>query len=985
MNRNISSYQSNNYDALLHLLYNTLKEAPEKRILIIVPNQLVKNTLQKKLLTLSEGGGVTLYSFLELSPALIKLFKWNTRKNIALPNRNLLSLEIERLLSNTPPSGFDEIEQYVSMSPKTRIPPLAQQLADAYLTLGKYLHDNVSLLFDNDVQTDWDTPIDIIQNHLTPSTIEADIFLFGFQHIPHIYYSLFEHIAKYSAVHIFSLFPTNEYVGDITKYSDTSAHLFAQFGTQKRKEMNLLLDKEYEKVPVFVEPRTKGQLGNAQKNLMYCLENSTTTTDPSFRLISAPSDDALVSYVHEEIAQSIMEGNKASDHLVLVSDTKEYYPVIEHVFQEPNQAIPTTLYEQQKSSGFTAQFVQVLQLLRSRCSKDELLEKLELPLTRDGMDLSLADIHLIKQWLEKTHFRWGLNKEHKEEEIGRSDEIGTLHMSLKLLAKGLVYLQDEEAQHVDKYSPVSLDVTHIDTVERLNTLYEVLDTFRAELRRELSAKDWSARYACFIESVFPKATSKGDLLRICKDALEPLKKGGLYEGYAVLRYLENTLGLSKHVHGGGLLDAVTVAPFLAEYMYGVKYIYVLGVDESHPGKDTRNIFYTRETLREYVPTKKDMFANAVLSSILLAEKQLTFLYSKRDRQDGRVQAPHEYIEYIDSFFPLQKEHVDGVTFLDTKKRAFPASLNIKKAFFTQKNHIATHDSLLEPLEDAPKLLESITVDTLQKAYSHPLRLYCQKTLQLYLKQNENESDEREFLLHPLDRYKIKENGKGLSGKELLEKIKAVGGLPHGSFSELAEDTIRSHFDEKKKLLDACGIPSLQTIRLDQGCNEFHEVKPTYCIAPAPKVFDVCIQGDIQNTYEDTLCLFEKPTLQGIIKNLGTIIAFSAYKPNGFILFALGNTKYPSLSLTPELLIHAQRALDRPFPLLPELIPSLLAEDSFALHKKIGQLVSGYPFPNPYASLFLSEDIDTEGLISTWGAYTEELFSFIQTWGACERV
>jgi len=105
------------------------------------------------------------------------------------------------------------------------------------------------------------------------------------------------------------------------------------------------------------------------------------------------------------------------------------------------------------------------------------------------------------------------------------------------------------------------------------------------------------------------------------------------------------------------------------------------------------------------------------------------------------------------------------------------------------------------LPDAPETMREVTLTQLERFLRHPIRLFVNARLKVYLREEPVEPDDEVFTLDSLQGYSLKQRmveGYLVGDPPTRQRLSAEGLLPHGAFSELAYE---AQWDQLGPLLE----------------------------------------------------------------------------------------------------------------------------------------------------------------------------------------
>lgn len=719
-------FTSNSFDALVHLLDAHIDSHDgHSRLIVVVPNQLVKRYVQQFLL--EKRGVIAGVQFVELSVALTLLFHHMLGSSPNMPPKNTLALRFEKILEE---SGA--YSSYIN-GVQSRIPPLADALASYAIDYGKYGGDPLPEPFEVYLKT-IDTP-----RRLRPAkpSVSYTVHLFGFQHLPRSYISL---LSSGFDVFVYTLSPTSEYVGELDYPLDLSLC---------QNVMNGFADLELDPTPIYVKPEELVGLQEWQNALLQ-LSELPKCMDESISLHSATSLDRCI-----EVLYDTMEN--PDDVLILCSDIGRASPVFHRVFGNPDAPIPYSIYDAPQRKG--SSFYSLLTLVEKRIT----FEELEIAIA-DHLEFEPGETHIIMRWLDAMHFRWGLHENHRKEFVPNVGNEGTLKDVLHRLAYSFM-----------ESGIVGVSTTELSTLERFYEVYSALSRLYNVLQREvISITEWQTEIHYFARSLFESSEHFAALQTL----FEYVDTDEVFTPKALYRWTKKRFQPKTTVYNSSLLSGVIVAPLHPEYILPRRRIVCLGLDESSfPPEDPVDIL--GKTLREWKPSRSQEALGALTQAVACAGSELQLFYETIHYADG---SPQTYSHVLESFLSLiscRKEY--ETSFLESPPPALPKGRALAvQGYYQQVSKSLFCEELTSKSLPEAELPETITIQDLTRVLKDPLKAHAQSALGIYFSFKQIASKEREFTLSALDRYILKQK---LSEGHPLDEV--TKGLPSGELKKPA--------------------------------------------------------------------------------------------------------------------------------------------------------------------------------------------------------
>ena len=310
-----------------------------------------------------------------------------------------------------------------------------------------------------------------------PADLPRRVVVFGISSMPQQTLQVFQAIARYTQVLLFTMNPCQYFWGDLIEggawlkreykraqrrpersqiplLSSEQLHqygqsLLAAWGKQGRDFLHLLDEQDQpdsyrqcfadQKIDLFQSPGDQTLLQQLQQDILelrplheakQLARTIDVEADHSLRFMEAHSPQREIEILHDQLLEAFQSANakgeplEPRDILVMVPDINRYTRHIEAVFgrykpvgedaRDP-RFLPFHIADQGQRyrNPLIIAFEHLLRLPQARFEATELLDLLDVPAVRARFDLQEADIPRLKKWVEGANIRWGLNAEQR--------------------------------------------------------------------------------------------------------------------------------------------------------------------------------------------------------------------------------------------------------------------------------------------------------------------------------------------------------------------------------------------------------------------------------------------------------------------------------------------------------------------------------------------------------------------------------------------
>ncbi|MFP4475695.1 MAG: exodeoxyribonuclease V subunit gamma [Desulfatibacillaceae bacterium] len=681
------------------------------------------------------------------------------------------------------------------------------------------------------------------------SRLPERVFVFGVSAMPRFHLAILWHLAKRVPVHLFHVNhcegywadvvpdPVRERVSDRTGMDAGELHLeagnslLASMGRVGRDFFRMICDMPLEPDRVFTPPREDTLLGGVQADIFHLREPGAEGRPV---IPAAPGDRSLSIHachgplremeVLYSVILDVLNDNpdiEPRDICVACPDISAYAPYVDAVFGSPPEdrlRIPYTVAGRglREQSEVADAFFALLEVCRSRFPADSIPDLLRRRPLRERIGLPESFLDRVRQWVEDTRVRWGIDGAHRAAEDLPGYEDNTWRVAIERLLLGYAM----EPRGLDMFGGVlpydglgDQDGEYLGVfVEFAQALFAMSDM----LDRRRTPEQWSAFLVQAAEKFLGAESSHDtgveDLYEAFGDLVRAQSEWGFTEAChfdVVGAWLEARIGKGAST-SGYLRSGVTFCSLSAVRNVPFKVMCLAGMsDGAFPGRDAAPEF----DLMAADPRPGDRSRRLddrflFLEAVLAAREKLVITYVGRDNQDNQAIAPSalvaELLDYVRRGFATEKGTVGDHVFVEHRLHAhhpdyFDPGNETLFAYCEHTREAAA--ALAAPRADPAPFLparlprpelppDSLDVWTLARFLANPARELLRSRLGVRLdRKDESLPDVEEFTVAGLDKYnmllELVDHGlAGVSFARQLEAQRACGRLPHGTAGDL---------------------------------------------------------------------------------------------------------------------------------------------------------------------------------------------------------
>lgn len=768
--------------------------------------------------------------------------------------------------------------------------------------------------------------------------------------------------------------------------------------------------------------------------------------DNSLQVHSAPTKQREVQILYNNLLRSIEkeENIEPSDIIVMAPDIMIYAPYIQQIFGSEESQLDFQVMDMHAISedSLIKQFWHLIDLPFGRWDAENIMYLFNFPSFQKKHRITPEEVSQIRHWIEETGILWGENcahrneilRQHHAESMVEDSDNGTWEDGFSHLLRGLI-MQDpfsslEVSQGILLGKWVSLirllrqdlkklsdgsQKTYAEWIlelKRLITVY-LLENENDEDEDDLSGRldefEWAARWM-------------------------PDQKVSFV---ALKKHLETFLNGQTFVFRENHLQAVRFCSLLPMRAIPAKVIALVGMnDYAFPRPDSQlslNLM-KEEPACDYCPSHTDYDRYLFLEALLSARKTFILSYTNYSMSDGKEQNPSllitELLNYLDQNFMIEgatklsealtykhpyqpfhyqyfsnDEHYKNYSFSD-----YRAALS-----YYQKDkkppHCFIHD--FEPqaslahskvcLDYVPESTSSeiiIDIKQIKTALHNPLKSYLNKTLGIYLKDEETALPSEEpfvvdsLQLHDFKRASLKQNLNTALQEEIIR-----GKIPLGLFKKTALYSIQNTINNYHQTLVDMGvnIKKIFGITLNEQYEKPLQDNEGWKLPPLTIKYNdrkIQIVGTLAEVSEQGLIANIQGNKSDATKFWGEFVILNCLidcyqlpiqkqllcTKSGKIKEAFFDSPF---SILEQILAYYFQSLDHVSPLTGEWLHDLVHNESEILQKTMYKSLNDnfYPMHNEYLKWICRADtFDAGNMVEHWQPRARELFSNLyQAW------
>jgi len=618
---------------------------------------------------------------------------------------------------------------------------------------------------------------------------------------------------------------------------DCTNPLLASMGKLGRDYLYQIHDLDAVDIDAFADiPRTT-LLKHIQADILDLADSSSNTPKPeikkndtSFRIHNCHSPIREVEVLHDQLLAIFAKHQDITpkDIVIMLPNVDAYSPWIQTVFgsipkQDPRY-IPFSISDNsvRTEHPLLTGVLKLLNIDNSRCTAPELLDLLDIPALQRRFKLNQNDLETLRQWVNDTGIRWGINSHQQSRFDLPIMSINTWQFGLRRMLLG--YAMPES-------SGIHAGILPFDGVQGLNAclcgqladFLEQIEQLSTSLNQEYSIDEWTRYVNNLLEQFFLPNKSDEYPLKIIHDAMEHLHEQ-LHDAdhqqpltkSIIVSYLTERI-IQRQNSKRFLAGQVNFCTLMPMRSIPFKIVCLLGMnDGAYPRSiDIAGFDLIAQNSRRGDRSRRDDDRYLFLEALLSAQQQFYISYVGKSIIDSSPRAPSvlvtELLNYCQQGFIGQKDPDTPLAeqlITEHPLQAFSPSVFASKS--KKENDISLFSYarewlpaarrkgqrpppfIVSPLK-ATNIPDSIEISELIRFFRNTSKYFCNHRLKVFFDDNEKVLAENEsFELDGLTQYSLKQ--------ELLEALildqpstqvlalrQASGYLPHGAFGEVIVD------------------------------------------------------------------------------------------------------------------------------------------------------------------------------------------------------
>ncbi|MEG0099662.1 MAG: exodeoxyribonuclease V subunit gamma [Citrobacter sp.] len=655
---------------------------------------------------------------------------------------------------------------------------------------------------------------------------------------------------------------------------DVSNPLLASWGKLGRDYIYLLSELENsQELDAFVDITADNLLHNIQSDILelesravagvtleeYSRSDNKRLLEPNdasvtFHVCHSPQRE--VEILHDRLLAMLAADPTLTprDIIVMVADIDSYSPFIQSVFGSApaERYLPYAISDRRarQSHPVLQAFISLLSLPDSRFVSEDVLALLDVPVLAARFNINEEGLRYLRLWVNESGIRWGIDDDNvRELELPPTGQHTWQFGLTRMLLGYAMESAQGEWQSVLPYDESSGLIAEL--VGYLASLLMKLNLWRRGLAQERPLEEWLPVCSDMLNDFFLPDVDTEAAMTLIKDQWQAIIAEGLGAKYGEavpLSLLRDELAQrldQERISQRFLAGPVNICTLMPMRSIPFKVVCLLGMND---GVYPRQLAPLGFDLMSQKPmrgdrSRRDDDRYLFLEALISAQQTLYISYIGRSIQDNSERFPsvlvQELLDYIGQSHYLPGDEALTCDESEARVKAHITRLHTRMPFDAQ-NYLPgeqqsyarewlpaasqagkAHADFVQPL---PYIMpETLTLETLQRFWAHPVRAFFQMRLQVNFRSEDSEIPETEpFILEGLTRYQLNQQLLNTLVEEndaerLFRHFRAAGSLPYGAFGEILWDAQRQEMQSLAERIIACRQPG-QSMEIDLNCN-----------------------------------------------------------------------------------------------------------------------------------------------------------------------
>lgn len=505
------------------------------------------------------------------------------------------------------------------------------------------------------------------------------IHLFGIPTIAPTHLAALRELASHRDINLYLFNPCQEYWFDVvdrarlsylslqgdTQHHEVGNQLLAAWGRQTQAQLDLLFETD-----ATASVDDEAFVNNADDSLLAHLQNAVLQlTELRPGSIALDAEDRSIechvchSFTRElEVLQdqllTLFAGSHPpvpSDIVILTPDLEQAAPLIDAVFGSvaKHRRIPYTITGRAATATnpVALALLELLTLAASRVTASAVLTLLHQPLIGARFHVTVNDLDLIRDWIDESGIRWGLDASHRAQCGLPADGACTFDDGMQRLFLGYALPARVDTPFAGLIPATSIEGSDPITLGRFWECMQLLSQLRQDLQTPRAAQEWHAFLTAVVDRFLIADRDHVEQFRQVQDALrelhEQLRRAEI-DSLLASDVVQTALGalLDQSARGGVPTGSVTFSSMASLRGLPFPVICMIGMNDGAFPSTVRALEFDlmatapRRGDRQRSADERNLFLDLILS----ARRQLYLSYCGRGIRDNAPLPPSVLVD-----------------------------------------------------------------------------------------------------------------------------------------------------------------------------------------------------------------------------------------------------------------------------------------------------------------------------------------------------
>jgi exodeoxyribonuclease V gamma subunit len=607
-------------------------------------------------------------------------------------------------------------------------------------------------------------------------------------------------LSKLTNVHFYQLSvdpqikDSNDYRNPLLKsLGDEGTNFMAQFASFVEEDKEVVGSMEWKPVddtdtPVDMVFRAV-QADVRQDNKISGRNLNVPQADSTIQVHSCHSPMREVEVLYDQLLAILDENQEINpdEILIMTPDIEIYAPMIEAVFETPDEGQPAIPYSIADRGAGTANiptesFIKILDLCESRFKVTDVLDLLDAAPVQEAFEFTDDELNILERWIRDNRIRWGIDGNNKQQmNLPESDHF-TWQAGLRRILLGYMMRPDADKLYLETFAYDEIETSDdAELAGKLSHFLNKLFEISKQADQPKSPRQWQEQLNKVVDRFLPENRDYFWEVSRIREVLNNVKKYASLAGYnrkvpfsILRRWLQEQL--QEDSSGGGRIGrGVTFSSLKPMRSIPFQVIGMIGMNEGAFPSSKIPIEFDLMHLdpRRGDPKKSEEDRYLFLENILSARTHLYFSYvGQSNRQDAEFPPTvviQEFLDYLEEHYGFDPDKIVQ----KHRLQAFSPNYFTDKDYFSYSqsqmdisrrlSESTTAEFFTTQLPEPGEEWKHLTVGDLISFFQHPIKFLLRNRLGIYLREEDVLTEDREpFSLDKLDEYKV--------GQELLERF-----------------------------------------------------------------------------------------------------------------------------------------------------------------------------------------------------------------------